>query len=124
MSALIWSIGATIVVSLLAFVGIITLSMSDKLLKKILILLVGFSAGALMGGAFLHLIPEAIEEAGIDAIFIIVLLGFAIFFIIERVLHWRHCPGRNSPTPCPRPHTPGSCGLAAARRTSHPSSPW
>ena len=44
-----------------------------------------------MGGAFLHLLPEAIESnTGPDA-FIIVLVGFIIFFIIEKVLHWRHC---------------------------------
>ena len=46
-----------------------------------------------MGGAFLHLIPEAIEQAE-DTHFdvmIIILIGFILFFIIEKVLHWRHC---------------------------------
>ena len=44
-----------------------------------------------MGGAFLHLLPEATEyNTGLD-VFIYVLVGFIIFFIIEKVLHWRHC---------------------------------
>jgi len=47
-----------------------------------------------MGGAFLHLLPEAVEAAEetmkID-VFIFVLIGFILFFIIEKVLHWRHC---------------------------------
>ncbi|KYK20540.1 hypothetical protein AYK24_10050 [Thermoplasmatales archaeon SG8-52-4] len=46
-----------------------------------------------MGGAFLHLLPEAVEEAeGTEFnIFLIVLVGFLLFFIIEKGLHWRHC---------------------------------
>lgn len=84
---------STIVITLIAFIGIFTLYINDKILNKILIVLVSLSAGALMGGAFLHLIPESIEEAkGTDTdIFIIILIGFIIFFIIEKFLHWRHC---------------------------------
>ena len=82
---------ATIVVSLLSFIGIITLSLKEKKLNKILLFLIGLSAGTLMGGAFLHLLPEATEEnTGLD-VFILVLVGFITFFIIEKVLHWRHC---------------------------------
>ena len=44
-----------------------------------------------MGGAFFHLLPEAIEESHETNIFPIVLTGFIAFFIIEKVLHWHHC---------------------------------
>ena len=82
---------ATVVVSFLSFVGIFTLSLKAKMLNKILLILVGLSAGTLMGGAFLHLLPEATEDnTGLD-VFVYVLVGFIIFFIIEKVLHWRHC---------------------------------
>jgi zinc and cadmium transporter len=82
---------ATIIIALIAFVGIFTLAMKDQLLNKILLILVSLSAGALMGGAFLHLIPEAVEKSeGID-VFFFVLVGFVLFFVIEKVLHWRHC---------------------------------
>jgi len=44
-----------------------------------------------MGGAFLHLLPESVELCeGLD-VFLFVLVGFALFFLIEKVLHWRHC---------------------------------
>jgi len=44
-----------------------------------------------MGGAFLHLLPESVELSdGLD-VFLFVLVGFALFFLIEKVLHWRHC---------------------------------
>jgi zinc and cadmium transporter len=56
-----------------------------------LLILIGLSAGALMGGAFLHLLPEAVEKStGLD-VYLFVLIGFILFFLIEKVLHWRHC---------------------------------
>lgn len=82
---------ATFVVSLISFVGIFTLTLKGRMLDKILLILVGLSAGTLMGGAFIHLLPESVEGSiGTDA-FLIVLVGFILFFIIEKFLHWRHC---------------------------------
>jgi zinc and cadmium transporter len=81
----------TFIIALIAFIGILTISLKDKVLNKILLILVSLSAGALMGGAFLHLIPESIEHGGENNPFIFVLIGFILFFIIEKVLHWRHC---------------------------------
>jgi len=82
---------STFIISLISFIGIFTLTLKDKLLDKIVLLLVSLSAGALMGGAFLHLLPESVELCeGLD-VFLFVLVGFALFFLIEKVLHWRHC---------------------------------
>lgn len=96
MFELVFIILATIIVSLISFVGVITLILKKTLLNKILLVLIGLSAGALMGGAFLHLLPETVESAekfNVDLIdlFLFVIVGFIIFFIIEKVLHWRHC---------------------------------
>ncbi|MGB9613252.1 MAG: ZIP family metal transporter [Candidatus Margulisiibacteriota bacterium] len=89
--ALIWIIFSTLIISLLSLIGIITLTLKEQTSKQILLLLVGFSAGALAGGAFLHLIPEALEKLQSTATFIYVLLGFSLFFLMERFLKWRHC---------------------------------
>ena len=88
---LIWIIIATSLISLLALIGITTLYFSDKLLKKIVLALVGLSAGVMLGGALLHLIPEAVEESDSINVFLYVVLGFVLFFLIEKLLHWRHC---------------------------------
>lgn len=80
----------TVGVSLISLAGILTLILREKTLEKSLIILVAFSAGALMGGAFLHLIPETIE-IGDGLTFEYVLIGFIVFFLIEKVLRWRHC---------------------------------
>jgi len=91
MSILLWIFLSTFFVSLIAFIGIFTLIIEEKLFKKIVLVLVSLSAGALMGGAFLHLIPESSEKFGIQTICFLVLLGFILFFFIEKVLQWRHC---------------------------------
>ncbi len=83
---------ASVIVSLISFVGIIALLLNENLLKKILLALIGFSAGSLIGGAFLHLLPETFEK-GQDYIFSfsIVIISFTIFFLMEKFLLWRHC---------------------------------
>ena len=86
-----WAIGSTVLVSLISLVGVFTLALSDKVLKQIVFLLMGFSAGALLGGAFLHLIPEAVEKASGINIYIWIIFGILAFFFLERFLYWRHC---------------------------------
>ncbi|RJQ15925.1 ZIP family metal transporter [Candidatus Woesearchaeota archaeon] len=82
---------ASLVVSLLSLVGVFFLSIKEKTLSKILLHLVGFSAGALIGGAFLHLIPEIVEESSGISVFIYLIIGIGVFFILERLIHWHHC---------------------------------
>jgi len=86
-----WAIGSTILVSLISLVGIVTLGLNDVTLKKIVFLLMGFSAGALIGAAFLHLIPEAVESARGTNVYVWIILGILSFFLLERFLYWRHC---------------------------------
>ncbi|HOX09098.1 MAG TPA: ZIP family metal transporter [Candidatus Omnitrophota bacterium] len=92
MNALWWAIGAGVAVSVISLIGILALLFKEKMLDKILVLLIGFSAGGLLGGAFLHIIPESLEK-GDDAhtVFIYVIAGFILFFILERYFKWRHC---------------------------------
>ncbi|KPJ54876.1 hypothetical protein AMJ47_02270 [Parcubacteria bacterium DG_72] len=85
---------STVLISVIAFVGALTLFFKKELVNKILLVLVSFAAGSLIGGAFLHLIPEAIEELGNNnllTLFLFVLLGFIIFFILEQFIGWHHC---------------------------------
>lgn len=95
MGSLIWILGSSFAISLIAFIGALTLFLREKLLNKILLILVAFSAGALIGGAFLHLIPEAIIEVGVNEVLILkvfsyLLFGFCIFFMLEQLIRWHH----------------------------------
>lgn len=82
---------STFAVSFGALAGAFTLILNRKRLQAILLSLVSLSAGTLMGGAFLHLLPEAIEQIEPKTAFMITLFSFVGFFLIERVLHWHHC---------------------------------
>jgi zinc and cadmium transporter len=87
-----YSIVSVLIVSLISLTGIFTLGLSVERLRKILIYLISFSAGALFGDAFIHLLPEIIEDGGfgiMSAIYILV--GILMFFILEKVIHWQHC---------------------------------
>ena len=91
MTNFIWAVGASIAVSLVSLIGIFSLLFREGWLNKILFMLIGFSAGGLIGGAFLHLLPEALEQAASQIIFSYLILGFIAFFMLEKYFHWRHC---------------------------------
>ena len=81
---------ATFIVSLVSLIGIFFIGMKQDALTKIIKYLVSFAVGGLLSSAFFHLLPESLES-GNPAIFVYVLSGIMIFFVIEKFLHWRHC---------------------------------
>ncbi len=95
MDKLIFIIASTFLISLASLIGVFTISIKEKILSKFLLLLISLSAGALMGGAFLHLLPEASEKLDTEVMYLIVLISFVLFFLIEKLLHWRHCHKKN-----------------------------
>ncbi|HRH24573.1 MAG TPA: ZIP family metal transporter [Candidatus Paceibacterota bacterium] len=88
------SIIAVGAVSLVSLAGITTLSLRQDFLRKILFLLISLAAGALLGDAFIHLLPEAFEEAGNPLVVsLVTLAGILSFFVLEKFLHWHHNHG-------------------------------
>jgi len=87
----IYTIASVGIVSLISLVGIFTISIKKEKLNKFLIFLVSLSAGTLMGGAFLHLLPEAYSTDDKTLVSMLILFGIVIFFILEKVVSWRHC---------------------------------
>ncbi|MCA1840983.1 MAG: ZIP family metal transporter [Actinobacteria bacterium] len=78
--------------SLLAHVVLLGLVLRPRLLQRGLLALISFAAGALLGDAFLHLIPQISKSPGgfnLTASFSL-LAGVVAFFILEKVLHWHH----------------------------------
>jgi len=64
MSPITQSFIAVAIVSLISLIGILTLGIKIAHLKKILIYVIAFSAGTMMGDVFFHLLPESVEEYG------------------------------------------------------------
>ncbi len=80
------------IISIVSLVSIYALALSEKLLKKLLLYMVSFSTGALLGGALFHLLPEIVNEHGFTfKISIYIIIGILFSFIIEKFIHWRHC---------------------------------
>lgn len=79
-----------IIISLLSFTGAIALTIKKNLLRKVLVTLTSFAAGALLAVSFFDLFPESVKISGSKA-FSLVLLGLILFFVLERIIHWHHC---------------------------------
>jgi zinc and cadmium transporter len=95
MSILLSIILATLAITLSVWAAVLLLLLKKDALAKITLFLVSLSAGSLMGGAFLHLLPEASEKMESGKLYLIVLGSFIFFFFMEKLLHWRHCHKEN-----------------------------
>lgn len=77
-----------------AVAAAVFLLLDDGRRQRLLPYFVSFATGALLGAAFLALLPHALahpEVADFHAIGLAVLAGLVGFFILEKVLLWRHC---------------------------------
>lgn len=87
----IYALVGVIVVSLVSLVGVFTLSIKEEVIKKYIFLLVSLAVGALLGDAFIHLIPEAFEtSANPLTVSLLVISGLVVFFVLEKFMHWHH----------------------------------
>ena len=83
--------GSVLLVSLISLIGVFTLSISERKLKKSLFLLVSFSVGVLLGDVFFHLLPETIESTGFSLQTSgSILLAILVFFALEKWIQWHH----------------------------------
>ncbi|HBA36273.1 TPA: ZIP family metal transporter [Candidatus Falkowbacteria bacterium] len=91
MGVLLIIILACLAISLCVWLAVLFLYFKETTLNKITIFLLALSAGVLMGGAFLHLLPEAAGKIAADRLYLIVLASFIFFFFMEKLLFWHHC---------------------------------
>lgn len=78
-------------VSLVSLVGIFALSLREEILRKYIFIFISLAVGALLGDAFIHLIPEALKNSSnTNLTGTLIIAGILIFFILEKFLHWHH----------------------------------
>jgi len=58
--------------------------------------LVSFAVGALLGAVFLELLPHALETGNVERVLITVLAGLLAFFLLEKLVLWRHSHGHDA----------------------------
>ncbi len=80
---------STVLIVLIALVGNLIIRKIGHS-HEIIMRLVGFSSGSLLGGVFFHLLPEMVAEKIQNFSFGLVLLTILTYLLIERFLFWRH----------------------------------
>ena len=91
-SVWLYSVVSVLIVSAASLLGIFALSLQPERLKRMILFLVSFAVGGLFGDAFIHLLPEAYEQMGTGlGTSLYVLGGILFFFLLEKVVRWRHC---------------------------------
>jgi len=67
------------------------LLLKDSVRSKLVPWLVSYAVGALLGVSLLALLPAALEQLPPPRVFTTLLLGILLFFILEKLVLWRHC---------------------------------
>ena len=89
---ILYTLFAVIGISLLSFLGMFLFLFEENTIRKSLLYFVSISTGALLGDVFIHIIPELAETPETFSMSLVILLGGILFsFVLEKVIHWRHC---------------------------------
>ncbi len=86
-----WILTLGLLMSCIALVGSLTLIFRQETIDRILLPLVAFAAGSLIGGALFHMIPASVHELGnTTALYVWLAFGFVLFLALEQFLNWHH----------------------------------
>jgi zinc and cadmium transporter len=92
-SVLWWIMVSGLAISALALVGVWQYSCPSECSKRVALPLVAVAAGALLGGALFHMLPESVRVLGNNlAVYAWVAAGLFSFHVLEQFLHWHHRP--------------------------------
>jgi zinc and cadmium transporter len=85
-----------LVFSLLGSVGAVAgagllLAFPDPIRQRLVPVLISYASGTLLGAAFLGMIPAGLAALPARPLLMTVLLGIVLFFILEKIVIWRHC---------------------------------
>jgi zinc and cadmium transporter len=88
------------IIGCFSLIGVFMISVKEKTLDQILFILVAFATGTILATALFDLIPESIhhleelQAEGLNLsenlVFVIIIIGFTFFFIMERFIYWFH----------------------------------
>ena len=86
-----FALASVLAISLVSFVGVLTLPLGRQRVQPLVFTLVGLAVGAMLGDTFIHLLPEAFERTRHPlATSLFCLVGIVTFFVLEKFLLWQH----------------------------------
>lgn len=80
-----YTLASVTVISLVSFVGALLLGLNRRVMHGLSMYLVSLAIGGLLGGAFLHLIPVALERLDHSVVWLLVISGFFASFLLEKL---------------------------------------
>lgn len=94
-------------------------------------MLVSYAIGAMLGAVFLEILPHAFDEASsIESISATLLFGLLLFFVLEKLVIWRHCHGDHcevhaihTEENCPLTHVQSEVGATKYKTVTTPKAP-
>jgi zinc and cadmium transporter len=87
---LVWILAATVAGGVLSIIAAATLALSARI--SWVPVLISYAVGALLGAVFLDVLPQAFERATTpEAMALTILVGILLFFVLEKLVLWRHC---------------------------------
>lgn len=81
---------AALIVSSAAIIGSTALLAAGVRAERAAVWILSFAIGTLLGGAALHLLPEALEVRPTDQVMLLFIGGMLLFTMLERAIRWRH----------------------------------
>ncbi|MBI2635722.1 ZIP family metal transporter [Candidatus Peregrinibacteria bacterium] len=98
-SVALYTVGSVLLVSAVSLAGIALIGLSDDAFARALSILISFAVGGLLGDVFIHILPE-ISSYGpefFQSASLIILGGILLSFLLEKIIHWRHCHSPDCP---------------------------
>jgi zinc and cadmium transporter len=87
-----WILGFSMLGSIGAIAGAaLLLTFPDRVRRTLVPCLISYATGTLLAAAFLGMIPAGLKQEEPVAITATVLAGIVMFFVLEKIVLWRHC---------------------------------
>lgn len=81
---------AALVVSAAAIIGSTSILLLRRNAERAAVWILAFAIGTLLGGAALHLLPEALARSATQQVMLLFVSGIIAFIALERAVRWRH----------------------------------
>jgi zinc and cadmium transporter len=88
-----WPLAAALLVSAAAIIGSTAILLLGSRAEAAAMWILSFAIGTLIGGAALHLLPEALEIRPAEDVMLLFAGGIVLFIALERAIRWRHTHG-------------------------------
>ena len=87
---LVWILAATVGGGVLSVIAAAALALNAR--ASWVPVLISYAVGTLLGAVFLELLPQAFERAdSLEGMALTILAGILLFFVMEKLVLWRHC---------------------------------